>query len=88
MRIQVHIKERSFFVECGAGNPDIAWLALAASHRYGLEVFPRGRYIPCLISTLEGDVPHPRNPVSRVFQNDQEVICLVREPKDCSMNKE
>lgn len=81
MKIIVKIKDKAVPISCGAANQDLAWLSLAACYEYGKIAFPKGNYLPSLLMTLEGDIPHPRKLISQVLSDGQEVVVLLKDPK-------
>ena len=88
MKIIVQVEKETYYIECGSGNQDISWLALAACHRYSNTAFPKGKYIPCQLKTLEGLSYHPRNPINRFLKDETEVILNVRDIRACTMTTE
>ena len=55
-------EQRSYTINCGAGNQYISWLAMAACLKFGQDHYPSGTYIPNLLlrEDYEDDIPHPR----------------------------
>jgi hypothetical protein len=81
MNIIVKIKDKSIQISCGKANQDLAWLALASCYEYGQLAFPKGNYLPSLLTTLDGEIPHPRKSIRQVLTDRQEVIVLLKDPR-------
>ena len=65
MKIKVHVREsefltRSYSIECGNGNQFVYWLATTACMQFSQEHYPKGVYVPNLLTKEDGTIPHPR----------------------------
>ncbi|KAL9647408.1 hypothetical protein ABK040_006771 [Willaertia magna] len=77
MKINVHIKEKTFGVSCGTGEQRIIWLGHVAIARYdsnyGLELgVPKG------IKTDEGEVLDENMQIKDVLEDGQHVWVLLK----------
>ena len=79
MKIKTRVKDKVYEICCGSGIQDLAWLALTACHMYGKEAYPRGNYLPTLLTTADERIPHPRRRVSAALEDGEEVIIALRD---------
>ena len=80
MRVKVTINDRTYDINCGSGNQDLAWLAMSAAYLYGKEVYPRGCYQPTLLIKSESRPPHPRSRISFALKDGEEVTVILKDP--------
>mmetsp|Transcript_10324 Transcript_10324/g.15095 ORF Transcript_10324/g.15095 Transcript_10324/m.15095 type:complete len:90 (-) Transcript_10324:41-310(-) len=83
MKINVHVKEKSFGIQCGEGVQRILWLAHAAMARYdsnfGLELgVPKG------LQTDEGNMLDDHAIISSTLEDDQHVWVLLKDDEPTS----
>ena len=57
---KVYINDKCYEIDIDVGTQDIAWLALTACYMYGSEIFPTGRYTPCMAKNIKGQILHPK----------------------------
>lgn len=55
---------REFWINCGAGNQFVSWLAMTACLEFSQVHYPKGIYVPNLVARdggeNDGDIVHPR----------------------------
>jgi hypothetical protein len=67
---------REFIIDCGKGTQMISWLATTACLRFGQEHYPKGVYIPNLLTKEDGEsFPHPRSRIKDEFE-DGDIVCV------------
>jgi len=49
-----------FWIDCGHGNQFISWLASTACLQFSQKHYPKGIYVPNLLTKDDDTVPHPR----------------------------
>lgn len=81
MKVIVEVKGKKYHINCGSGNQDFAWLALAACQRYSKEAFPRGSFLPSLLMTSTREIPHPRVTINSILEEGEEVEVHLKDPK-------
>lgn len=79
MKIKTRVQDKVYEIFCGSGIQDLAWLALTACHLYGKEAYPRGNYLPTLLTTADERVPHPRRRISAALEDSEEVVITLRD---------
>jgi hypothetical protein len=60
MKLIANCEGEKFSVSVGNGNRDLAWLAQMVAHVYGRKMHPTYNYLPILLKTSNGEIPHPR----------------------------
>lgn len=63
MNIVTEIEGKKYTINCGDGYGPILWIGVQACLLYGQEAYPRGKYVPTLVTIYEGEnsyVPHPQ----------------------------
>lgn len=58
--VKVNIEDQSYEIDCDYGMQEVAWLAISASCRHGLNTFPETKYLPTLVTNKSNDYIHPK----------------------------
>jgi len=57
-----------------------SWLATTACLRFGQEHYPKGVYVPNLLTKEDGDsCPHPRSRIEDSFEDGEVVIVTLKD---------
>lgn len=51
---------REFLIDCGAGKQYVSWLATTACLQFSQVHYPKGIYVPNLLTNNDGVIVHPR----------------------------
>jgi len=65
MKILAKVREsefltREFWIDCGQGNQFISWLASTACLQFSQVHYPKGIYVPNMLTSDDGAPIHPR----------------------------
>lgn len=62
--VESEFVEREFHINCGAGNQFISWMAMTACLEFSQVHYPKGIYVPNLLSKIDSEgteeIIHPR----------------------------
>jgi len=78
--VESEFLDRQFEIDCGKGTQMISWLANTACLRFGQEHYPKGIYVPNLLTKEDPEaVPHPRSRIKDVCDDGELVIVHLKD---------
>uniref|UniRef100_A0A0G4GV85 Par3/HAL N-terminal domain-containing protein n=1 Tax=Chromera velia CCMP2878 TaxID=1169474 RepID=A0A0G4GV85_9ALVE len=79
MKVRVHVKERTFTVQCGPGSQRLRWLAHVAMARYDEKHHGMSLGQPLGVRLETGERPGMEESVASALEDGDDVWVLLRE---------